>query len=96
MFDSAEEINDDETLSNGTISAPSSLLEKSMIFCKIENTLSEDKIESLQEQLKFALVLSEMKVNVLQRKYNRKLFDAVMMQLLKDKTRMWYNLIHSI
>ena len=95
MFDSAEEINDDETLSNGTISAPSSLLEKSMIFCKIENTLFEDKIESLQEQLKFTFVLSELKVHYIQRKYQRKLYDVVMMQLLKDKTKLWYNLINS-
>lgn len=95
MFDSAEEINEDDTVETN-VHVPSSLLEKSMIFCKIENTLYEDKIETLQEQLKYASVITEMKVNCMQRKHQRKLYDIVVMQLVKDKTKMWYNLINSI
>jgi hypothetical protein len=95
MFDSTEEINEEDTTET-TVTVPSSLLEKSMVFCKIENTLYEDKIETLQEQLKYASVITEMKVNCLQRKYQRKFYDIVVMQLIKDKTKLWYNLIHSI
>jgi hypothetical protein len=77
-----------------------SLLEKSIIFSRIEHKLTEQKVETLYEQLKYNLVLHQLKMNSLHIEYNRKLYNVILRQLLKNHTerlaaKYWKNLITS-
>jgi hypothetical protein len=61
-----------------------SLFEKSIIFSRIEHKLTEEKNDTLYEQLKYNTVLHQLKMNTLHVEYNRKLYNVILRQLVKD------------
>jgi hypothetical protein len=61
-----------------------SLFEKSIIFSRIEQKLTEQDIDIVYEQLKYNTVLHQLKMNTLHAEYNRKLYNVILRQLVKD------------
>lgn len=77
-----------------------SLFEKSIIFSRIEHKLTEQKVETLHEQLKYNTVLYQLRMNSLHREYNRKLYNVILRQLLRDHperlaAKLWRKLVNS-
>ena len=80
-------------------------LEKSFIFSKIQNIISEEiiseeiKINS-EIKIKYNYVLEQIRINKIHQDYNRKIYDSVVLQLLKDyrmryESKMWKQFIDS-
>jgi hypothetical protein len=77
-----------------------SLAEKSIIFSRIEHKLTEQKVEVLSEQMKYNAVLYQLKMNSLHGTYNRKLYNMILRQLVKDHperlaAKLWRRLMNS-
>ena len=74
-----------------------SLEEKSIIFGKIESELIADVLD---DQVKFKKVLEDIKIQCIHKYYIKKLYNTVLLQLLKDQrlrytSKMWNNFITS-
>jgi len=104
MIDSFEKENDDifpMTASFNKINIYStSPLEKGIIFSKIQNIISEEIKINWEIQIKFHSVLEQIRINKIHKDYNRKIYDTVLLQLLKDsrmryESRMWKRFIDS-
>lgn len=72
-----------------------SLKEKSIVFADIEKQLVEPIVEN-----RYLSVINELKLNFLQRKYTKKIYNIVLHQLIKDKqirqnSKLWNNFITS-
>lgn len=76
-------------------------LEKGMIFSKIENKITEEIKINSDIQIKYHSVLEQIRINKIHKDYNRKIYNTVLIQLLKDirmrySSKMWNDLIRSI
>lgn len=84
-------------------------LEKGIIFSKIENKITEEIKINSEMQIKYHSVLEQIRINKIHKDYNRRIYNLVLLQLLKDNNRtryelnrmkyeskMWNNLINSI
>jgi hypothetical protein len=107
MIDSYEEEDDDifpmsnslHNFSNINIFSTSPL-EKGIIFSKIENKITEEIKMNSEMQIKYHSVLEQIRINKIHKDYNRKIYDAVLLQLLKDvrmryESKMWKQFINS-
>jgi hypothetical protein len=100
MHQSVEEQEESLCLDDIIIIESPSLVEKSIIFSLIEQNLTEQKVETLWEQLKFNSVLHELKMNSLHTEYNKKMYNMILRQLLKDyperlAAKMWKRFVNS-
>ena len=75
-------------------------LEKSFIFSKIQNIISEEIKINSEIKIKYNYVLEQIRINKIHQDYNRKIYDSVVLQLLKDyrmryESKMWKQFIDS-
>ena len=75
-------------------------LEKGIIFSKIENKIFEEISLKSEAQIKFNTVLDQIKINRIHKHYNKKIYNTVLLQLIKDRKirkecKMWNEFIKS-
>jgi hypothetical protein len=75
-------------------------LEKGIIFSKIENKIFEEISLKSEAQIKFNIVLEQIKINDIHKHYNKKIYNTVLLQLIKDRKsrqecKMWNEFIKS-
>jgi hypothetical protein len=106
MIDSYEEEDDIFPMSNSLHNFSNinifstSPLEKGIIFSKIENKITEEIKMNSEMQIKYHSVLEQIRINKIHKDYNRKIYDAVLLQLLQDvrmryESKMWKQFINS-
>ena len=104
-FNLKEEYEEDEenvnlSIFNNINVYSTSPMEKGIIFSKIENKIFEEISLKSDAQIKFNMVLEQIKINNIHKNYNIKIYNAVLLQLIKEskmrhESKMWNNFIKS-
>lgn len=100
-FDEYDECNKEHFSNFNNINIYStSPLEKGIIFSKIENKIFEEISLKSEAQIKFNIVLDQIKINGIHKHYNKKIYNTVLLQLIKDRKirqecKMWNEFIKS-